>query len=166
MSTLGGMWRRLWPGTKADGDWEGEQEGAGGRWSRAVLRLALIFALLFGFVFFAFWWAGSAVSFTAARAADRSAPTWLVEGVVRDAVARQPIPWAVIEDDPAGQPPFFRTDANIRGRFSLGTLAEPHRVRVSAPGYSPKSVPVGRAWFVWMPRGKESADIELLPLHP
>ena len=165
MSTLGGMWRSLWRGTRAVNDWEEEQEGAGGRWSRAVLRLAVIFGLLFGRVFFAFWWAGSAVHFTAARAADRSVPTWIVEGVVRDAITHQPIPWAVIEDDPAGPPPFFRADANVRGAFVLSTLAEPHRVRASAPGYLPKLLSIGRAWFLWMPRGKESRNIELTPLR-
>ena len=165
MSTLGGMWRRLWRGTRPVNDWEAEQEGAGGRWTRAVLRLAVIFALLFGCVFFAFWWAGSAVNFTAARAADRSVPTWIVNGVVRDAVTRQPIPWALIEDDPAGQPPFYRTDADLRGVFSHSTLAEPHRVRVSAPGYAPQLISIGRAWFVWMPRGSERRNFELVPLR-
>jgi hypothetical protein len=120
---------------------------------------------LFGCVFFAFWWAGSAVKFTAARAADRSVPTWIVAGLVLDAVTRQPIPWAVVEDDPAGQPPYFRTDANVRGFFFLSTLAEPHRLRASAPGYSTQFISIGRAWFVWMPRGRENRNIELLPLH-
>jgi len=165
MSTLGGMWRSLWRGTDPPNDWEDQPEGGGGRWSRAVLRLAVIFALLFGCVFFAFWWAGSAVNFTAARAADRSVPTWIIEGLVRDSVTRQPIPWAVIEDDPAGQPPFFHADADIRGVFLLATLAERHRLRISAPGYATKIIPIGRAWFIWMPRGKERKDIELLPLR-
>jgi hypothetical protein len=165
MSTLGGMWRRLWRGTNQTNDWEEERESAGERWSRAVLRLAVIFGLLFGFVFFAFWWAGAAVSFTAARAADRSVPTWIVSGGVSDAVTNQPIPWALIEDDPAGQPPFFRADADIRGIFALSTLAEPHRIRVSAPGYSSQVFLIGRAWFIWMPRGKESRNIRLSPLR-
>ena len=165
MSTLGGMWRRLWRGTRAVNDWEEDQGGAGGRWWRAVLRLAAIFALLFGCVFFAFWWAGSAVNFTAARAADRAAPSWTVNGVVRDSVTRLPIPWARIEDDPAGPPPFFRTDADLRGVFSHFTLAEPHKIRVSAPGYVNQSISIGRAWFVWMPRGKEQWMIELVPLR-
>jgi len=164
MITLGEMWRRLWRGTKPANDWEEERLGAGGLWSRTVLRLAVIFALLFGFVFFAFWWAGSAVRFSAARAANHTIPTWIVSGEVRDAVTRQPIPWAVIEDDPAGQPPLFRTDANIRGVFVLSTMAEPHRVRASAPGYAPRSIPIGRAWFIWMPHGKERKIIELSPL--
>jgi hypothetical protein len=166
MSTLGEMWRSLWPGTKPVHDWEEDHEGAGGRWSRAVLRLAAIFALLFGCVFFAFWWAGSAVKFTAARAADRSVPTWRIDGVVRDAATRQPISWAVIQDDPGGQPPFFRTDADVRGVFLLSTLAEPHRVLVSAPGYAPQAIPIGRSWFVWMPSGKERKEIDLFPLAP
>ena len=65
-------------------------------------------------------------------------PTWRISGTVRDAVTREPVPWALVEDDPAGQPPFFRTDADYRGAFELVTLAEPHRIRASAPGYHPQ----------------------------
>src|SRR3982751_1623679 len=111
MSTLGGMWRWLWRETKPAGGWDDGESGSTGRCPPAMLRLAVIFALLFGCVFFAFWWAGSAVNFTAARAADRSVPTWIVSGTVRDAGTRQPIPWALVEDDPVGQPPYFRADA-------------------------------------------------------
>jgi hypothetical protein len=134
-------------------------------WFRTALRLAIVFALLFGGVFFAFWWAGSAVRFSAERAADRNAPSWRVSGTVRDAVTHQPVSWALVEDDPAGPPPFFRADADYGGTFNLLTLALPHRIRVSAPGYHPALVNIGRAWFVWMPRGNEMKNIDLLPLH-
>ena len=164
MSTLGGMWRWLWRRIRHDEDWrEGAESGE--FWVRSALRLALLFALLFGCVFGAFWWAGSAVRFSAARAGDRSAPTWRVRGIVRDAVTHRPIPWALVEDDPAGQPPFFRADADYSGVYELVTLAEPHRIRASAPGYRPVMLDVGRAWFVWMPRGNEKKNIELWPLH-
>jgi hypothetical protein len=130
-----------------------------------MLRLAVVFTLLFAGVFFAFWWAGSAVRFSAERAADRATPTWRVSGTVRDAVTHQPVSWALVEDDPSGQPPFFRADADYAGVFELVTLAEPHRIRVSAPGYHPLNVSVGRAWFVWLPRGNEKKNIDLLPIH-
>jgi hypothetical protein len=84
---------------------------------------------------------------------------------VRDAVTHQPIPWALVEDDPAGQPPFFHADADYSGSFELVTLAEAHRVRVSALGYRPLFFDIGRAWFIWMPRGNEKKNIELLPLN-
>jgi hypothetical protein len=132
---------------------------------RAALRLTIIFTLLFGGVFFAFWWAGSAVRFSAARAGSNSSPTWRVSGTVRDAVTHQPIPWALVEDDPGGPPPLFKTDAGYRGEFELVTLAEPHRIRVSAPGYHPLLVEIGRAWFVWIPSGKEKKNIDLLPVN-
>ena len=169
MRTLGRMWRGLWPVFRRyresrDQAESGELE-SGGMWIRPALRLAIVFALLFGCVFFAFWWAGSAVRFSAERVADRTAPAWRVSGTVRDAVTHQPIPWAVVEDDPAGQPPFFHADADYRGVFELLTLAEPHRIRVSAPGYRPLSLSIGRAWFVWMPRGNEKKNIDLPPLH-
>jgi hypothetical protein len=134
-------------------------------WIRPALRSAFVFALLFGCVCFVFWWAGSAVRFSAARAAARATATWRVSGKVRDAVTHEPIPWALVEDDPAGQPPFFHADADDRGVFELLTLAEPHRIRGSAPGYSTLSLDMGRVWFIWLPRGSEKKNIELLPLH-
>jgi hypothetical protein len=164
MSTLGRTWHGLWQRFRPDQE-PPETFESGEWWTRAALRLVIVFALLFGGVFFAFWWAGSAVRFSAARAGDRSLPTWQVSGTVRDALTHQPIPWAVVEDNPGGPPPFFRTDAGYGGDYELLTLAEPHRVRVSAPGYHPVTVDVGRAWFVWMPRGKEKKNIDLLPLR-
>ena len=164
MSILGRMWRGPWRRFRQDDEAEDAAE-SGDSWVRPALRLAIIFGLLFAGVFFAFWWAGSAVRFSAARAADRTVPTWRVSGTVRDAVTHQPIPWALIEDYPAGTPPFFRADADYGGAFELVTLAEPHRIRVSAPGYHPESVRIGRAWFEWMPRGNEKKNIDLQPLH-
>src|SRR5271169_3588448 len=164
MSTLGRTWRGLWRRFRQDDESQEEAESRG-VWMRSALRLAIVFALLFGGVFFAFWWAGSAVRFSAARVGDRTVPTWRVAGTVRDAVTHQPISWAMVEDDPAGQPPFFRIDADYGGVFELVTLAEPHRIRVSAPGYHPESVKIGRAWFEWMPRGNEKKDIDLQPFH-
>jgi hypothetical protein len=164
MSTLGRMWRGLWRRFRQQDEAEDAAE-SGDSWVRPALRLAIIFALLFAGVFFAFWWAGSAVRFSAARAADRTVPTWRVSGTVRDAVTHQPIPWALVEDDPAGTPPFFRVDADYGGAFELVTLAEPHRIRVSAPGYHPEAVKIGRAWFEWMPRGNEKKNIDLQPVR-
>jgi hypothetical protein len=164
MSTPGRMWRGLWRRFRRRHEsWEEWQSG--GLWVRSTLRLAAVFALLFGCVFFAFWWAGAAVRFSAARAGDRSVPTWRVSGTVRDALTHQPIPWAVVEDDPSGQPPFFRTDAGYGGAFELVTLAEPHRIRASSPGYRHQFLSIGRTWFLWMPGGSELKNIELLPIH-
>ena len=93
----------------------------------------------------------------------------LVEVTQRDGVFRVIEPWKgelQPEDDPAGQPPFFRADAGLRGDYELATLAEPHRIRVSAPGYRPLILEIGRAWFIWIPRGKEKKNIELMPFNP
>jgi hypothetical protein len=130
---------------------------------RQLIRLSLAFALLFGVVFFAFWWSGSAIRFGASRVAERAETTWRVTGTVRDGVTRKPVPWAAIADDPGGRPPFFRTDADQAGVFELLTLAEPHRIRVSAAGYKTVTLRVGRAWFLWLPRGREKCDVEILP---
>ncbi len=162
MNILGRMWRRLWREFRPEDESE-EAVELREIFVRTALRLTAGFALLFGGVFFAFWWSGSAIRFGAARAFDQAAPTWRVSGVVRNSVTRQPIPWATVEDDPAGQPPFFRADADVTGAYELTTLAEPHRVRVTAPGYQTVTVEIGRNWFLWMPKGVEKKNIELPP---
>jgi hypothetical protein len=130
---------------------------------RQAIRLTLAFALLVLFVFLALSWSGAAVRFGASRVADRGTPTWIVGGTVRNAVTREPVPWAKVDDDPAGQPPFFHSDADRTGVFELLTLSEQHRIIVSAPGYRPSTIGVGRVWFLWMPRGRERQDVALSP---
>ena len=130
---------------------------------RQTVRWTLAFAGLFAVVFFAFWWSGSAVRFSASRIADRGAATWRVTGVVRNASTRQPVPWATIDDDSSGRPPFFHAEADQNGSFELVTLPESHRIRIGAPGYRPGTATVGRAWFLWLPKGQERLDLELSP---
>ena len=129
---------------------------------RLLFRWMIAFALLFLAVFGALWWSGAAVRFGADRVADRSVPTYRVWGVIRDAASGRPVPWARVEDDPAGTPPFFRTDADQNGAYSLLTLAEPHRLRVSVPGYRSATVNVGKRWFMWWPKGDEQYSIRLV----
>lgn len=130
---------------------------------RHALRLAIAFAALFAAVYLTFWWSGAAVRFGASRVADRGTPTWHIIGTVRNAATHSPVPWASIADDPAGRPPFFHTDADQAGAFELVTLAEPHRIRISAAGYRTSIQSVGRAWFLWQPSGKEQYEVELTP---
>jgi hypothetical protein len=127
------------------------------------VRTTVGFALLFAFVFLAFWWSGSAIRFGAARVTASNAPTYRIWGTVRDAQSGRSIPWATIEDEPSGNPPFFRSDADADGTYSLLTLAEPHQVRISAVGYRAVVVRIGKPWFVWWPRGDERHDIGLPP---
>ena len=131
-----------------------------------LIRWIVGFCLLFAVVFLAFWWSGSAVRFGSARVTASNAPTYRIWGTVRDARSGEPIPWAVIEDDPAGNPPFFKADADQNGVYSLLTLAEPHRLRISAAGHRTADLRVGRAWFVWWPSGEERHEIRLDPDSP
>ena len=130
---------------------------------RLMIRMSVSFAALFALVFLAFWWSGSAIRFGAARLTASNAPTYRVWGAVRDVQSGRPIPWAAVEDEPSGDPPFFRTDADATGVYSLLTLAAPHQVRFSAVGYRPVVVRVGKPWFVWWPRGEERHDTVLVP---
>jgi hypothetical protein len=142
-----------------------EEEAADLRrhFGRQAIRLALAFGLLFAVVWAAFWWSGSAIRFGASRVAERAETTWRIIGTVRDGVTRKPVPWAAVADDPGGLPPFFHTDADQSGVFELLTLPEPHQIRVSASGYKTLTVRVGRAWFLWLPQGREKRDIEIYP---
>ncbi len=128
-----------------------------------ILRWTVAFGLLFTFVFFFFWWSGSAIQFGAARVAERPVATWKVVGTVRSGSTGEAVPWATIRDSPAGRPPFFQTNSDPEGHFELLTLAEPHRVLVEANGYRAKAVSVGRQWFIWWPKGQEDIEIRLIP---
>jgi len=129
---------------------------------RLMVRMAAGFIALFLFVFFAFWWSGSAIRFSAARMTAGNPPTYRLWGTVRDAESGRPIPWAAVADEPSGDPP-FRTDADAAGVYSFLTLAAPHQVRFSAVGYRSFVVRVGKPWFVWLPRGEERHDVRLVP---
>jgi fatty acid desaturase len=163
MNILGRMWQRLWREFRPEDESE-EAVEMREIFARTALRMAAAFALLFGAVFFAFWWSGAAIRFGAARAADNASPTWRISGIVRNSATGQPVAWAAVEDDPAGRPPFYRTDADYQGVYELLTLPEPHRIHVSAPGFRAATVEIGRAWFLWMPHGQEKKDLELVPL--
>ena len=162
------MWKRLWPKASDPDDWRdpapaSEDPELREVFVRAGMRVAVVFALIFGLVYFAFWWSGAAVGFGADRASGRAKPTWEVSGTVRNASSREPVPWAVVEDDPNGRPPYFHTDASYSGEFQLHTLPESHRVTISAPGYHSVSIQVGRTWFLWLPNGRERMDVYLQP---
>jgi hypothetical protein len=130
---------------------------------RHVVRLLVVFLLLFAGVFVAFRWSGAALRFGSLRVSGQATPTWQVTGVVTDGRTGLPVPWARVEDDPAGRPPFYVAEADQAGRFRLLTFAEPHRIRVSAPNYVTTLVEVGRVWFLWMPRGEERRELKLEP---
>jgi len=119
------------------------------------------FAVLFTAVFIVLRWSGDAVRFGASRVAARGVVTWHVVGVVRNSTTLEPIPWASIDDDTAGRPPFFHAEAGQYGAFDLLTLAEPHQIIISATRYHNRTVNVGRVWFLWMPSGKEMHDVFL-----
>lgn len=143
----------------------GEEEAADlrRRFLRQAIRSTLAFALLMFFVFLALTWSGAAVRFGASRVGDRGTPTWKVAGTVRNAATNAPVAWARIDDDIAGQPPFFHAEADQSGEFELLTLSEAHRIVISAPGYRPAAARVGRVWFLWLPSGGERRDVALSP---
>jgi hypothetical protein len=132
--------------------------------TRYLLRVTAIFLLLVFAVFLALKWSGAAVRYGSQRVSGQLAPAWKVNGLVLDAVTREPIPWAHIEDDPAGPPPLFFADADHRGAFELLTLSERHKIRISAPNYVTSYPDIGRIWFLWLPRGAESRQFLLNPV--
>jgi hypothetical protein len=130
---------------------------------RTLARWILAFVLIFCCAAMAFWWSGSAVRYSAARVQNRSNPTYLVTGLVRDAATHRPIPWAEISTDFQFGGAFFSTSTDQNGQYSLNTLAEPQDLIVKANGYQSARVHVGKQWFSWTPRGSEKKDADLIP---
>jgi hypothetical protein len=141
--------------------WEEEVKDDRREMRKQVLRWSLLFVLLCGGVFFAIWWASAAVHFSASRVDATTGSNYRITGIVRDAATGSPIPWAEIADAPSGRPPLFHATADRFGAYELLTIAEPHTVFVTALGYRPGSVRVGKAWYMWMPKGWEKMDIKL-----
>lgn len=141
--------------------WEEEPEDERGIFRRHAARLSVIFLTLCALVAFAFWWSGSAVRFGASRLAGTTAATYRVVGIVTDATTGAPIPWATVQDDPSGRPPFFQTTSSVSGTFELWTVAEPHFLLISALGYQPKRVGIGRVWYLWLPTGEQQVNVAL-----
>src|SRR5258708_7370560 len=152
-STPAGMWKRFWRKLRERDEFAPASDDPELReiFVRSGLRVAAAFVVIFGAVYFAFWWSGSAVGFGASRVAGQAVPTWHVVGTVRNANTHEPVPWAAVEDDPEGRPPLFHTDAGYSGAYDLLTIAEPHRILVLAPGYETKRTSIGRVWFLWVP---------------
>ena len=130
---------------------------------RLALRWGLLFFGLLAFMFFALWWASQALQFGASRVDGSARPTYVVSGFVRSAVTGAAVPFAAVTDEPASRPPLFETRADVRGSFILMTLAEPHKLRVSALGFKPGELRVGKAWYRWFPHGSERIEVRLEP---
>ena len=140
--------------------WEEENSTGRREMRRYALRWMLIFAVLIGGIFFAIWWSSSAVRFSSSRVQQSTGPTYRVSGIVRD-TAGKPVPWAEITDELSGRPPLFHTTADRFGAFELLTIAEPHKIQASALGYKPAVRQIGKAWYMWMPKGAEKIEIVL-----
>lgn len=141
--------------------WQEEERSARVELRRQLLRWLLVFGALAAAVVFTLWWAGSIVRFSAARAEGRAEATWRIYGVVTDGSTGEPVPFARIADDPHGQPPVFHALADHLGHYELQTVAEKHAVLVTALGFRPARIQVGRAWYAWMPAGEERLDVRL-----
>lgn len=130
---------------------------------RQLLRWGIGFLVLFLFAGAAVWWSGAAVKYGATRVQGGGKPSYQISGTVSDAVTHQPIPWAQVATDFANSGRFFDTTADVNGAFTLTTMAEPHKLVISANGYQQASIQVGRQWFSWLPSGSEERKIELHP---
>lgn len=130
---------------------------------RLLLRFLLVFAVFLVSIVMVNWWAGAAVQFSASRTEGSTPARYRVFGRVIDARTGEPVPWAVVGDDPTGNPPVFQSSADQNGTYELMTVAEPHRLIVSALGYRSGAPLVGKPWYLWAPSGTERLDIRLEP---
>lgn len=83
--------------------------------------------------------------------------------MVRDSATKNPIPWASLTALKIPGTAFIHATRDQNGRFSLGTVPQPHVLIVEADGYQMRSVPVGGTWFFLNLAAPGSRDIELLP---
>lgn len=143
--------------------WEEQAREDGPDLRRQILRWLLLFAGLTAAAVFVLWWSGSALHYTASRLDNSAAAGYKVSGIVRDSMSGAAIAWARVADTGEGKPPHFETTADREGKFELITISEPHRIQASALGYRPALIAVGRAWYMWMPKGAEHIDIHLQP---
>jgi hypothetical protein len=146
-------------GREPDQEWAEKLAEARG----SVLAYAVCFGLLFCGVMLLFWWSRTTVDFSAARVMQSNVATYAVTGVVRDARSGEPVPWARIQDDGSGTPPFFNAESSLDGSYTLLTVPLIHHIRVSAQGYRTATLRVGRSWYEWWPRGSEHVDVRLMP---
>ena len=130
---------------------------------RRIVTWAVAFLALFGFVFVAFWWSGSAIRYGAGRVSDSVGASYRVSGLVADKTTGRAIPWAEVQTDFASGRQFYSTTADQNGEYALLTLPERHRLTVRANGYRAASIAVGRQWFAWLPHGSEQRNVELSP---
>jgi hypothetical protein len=130
---------------------------------RTIARWIVAFVVVFCFAAMAFWWSGSAVSYSTARVQNRSTPTYEITGVITDAQTHKGIAWADISTDFQFGGAFFSTTADQNGQYSITTLPEPHYLIVKANGYQSGRIRVGKQWFSWTPKGSEKRDAELTP---
>jgi hypothetical protein len=141
--------------------WQEEQRQQARESRGLALRWAFTFILMFSIAAFALWWAASTVHFGASRSEGSTTPTYRVFGVVTDRLTGNPVPFARVADDPGGSPPLFETATDHLGHYELLTIAERHRLRVSALGYRMQTIEVGKPWYSWMPSGSEVRSIVL-----
>jgi hypothetical protein len=141
--------------------WQEEEKAARSELRRQVVRWLVMFVVVAAGIMFTVWWASSTVRFSAERAEGRGEAAWRLFGVVTDAETGAPVPFARIGDDPAGQPPLFHSMADHMGHYELRTVAGKHYVLVTALGYRPVRMEVGRAWYAWMPSGEDRLDVRM-----
>lgn len=128
-----------------------------------AFRWMLVFVVLIVAMGAALWWSSAALEFSTSRIQETTKATYRVRGVVIDRSTGRPVAWANLEDDPAMRPPRFRTSADHTGRFEFLTVAEPHRLVVSALGYKTMFHQTGKDWYLWMPKGQEQVRIVMDP---
>lgn len=138
-----------------------EEEGRFNR--RQLVIWSIAFFACCAFITGALWWAGSAFRYGAERVQNKTIASYEVSGTVTDAVTKKSIPWATVATDFQFGGKYFEATAEADGKYTLLTLAEPHRLIFRANGYREASVNVGKQWFSWLPKGAEHRDIALSP---
>lgn len=126
-------------------------------------RMGLLFVALLVILSLFLWRTTAAVEFASARMQGTAQAKYRVWGHVTDAKTGKPIPWPVLADQTDLPGPYFHSTGKPDGSFEHFTLSTPHSVRVTAYGYKPASIKIGRAWWLWTPSGEEQSNVTLQP---
>ncbi|MBI4904430.1 MAG: hypothetical protein HY820_12385 [Acidobacteria bacterium] len=142
--------------------WEEEQEETRRDVHNATLKLVAIFAAILLALGFMLWRSQEAIGFAASHISGQADSRYIVTGKVKSAKTGQPVPWPALHDEYDGKT-YSDTTGKHDGTFVLSTIATAHHLRVSAFGYKPATVRIGKPWFTWLPSGSEKLEIVLQP---
>jgi hypothetical protein len=140
--------------------WEEEAEETRRDLRSASLKLLVLFLSVLTVLGFLLWRSQAAIEFASSHIQGQTDRRYQLTGIVRDAATGKPVPWPLLHDEFDGRV-YFQGSGKPDGTFAFATVTTAHKLVVTAFGFRPATVPVGRPWFTWLPAGSESLEVRL-----